>query len=186
MLKGKVGEDKRDKINFQIPIFNFQKIRYNKNMIYLACDHRGFELKEKIKKWLGEWGYEHTDLGNTVYDKEDDYPDFAIKLAKNIKYQISIIKNKEKILNHVGIVICGSGIGVSVAANRFSGIRCALGFDADQVQHGVENDHINVLALPADYLSEEKAKELVKIFLTSKPVNEERFVRRIKKLEKIQ
>lgn len=141
-------------------------------MVYLGADHRGFELKGKIKTWLTEWGYEVEDCGNDHYDKEDDYPDFAMKVAKKVT------------AGNTGIVICGSGIGVSVAANRHAGIRCALGFNTDQVKHGRENDDINMLALAPDYTSEEEMKSMIKVFLETPFSGLERHTRRIGKIEK--
>lgn len=153
-------------------------------MIYLAADHRGFELKEKIKLWLTDWGYDFEDYGNTIYDKNDDYPDFVKKLVKS--YLLSVNSNQQKQNNKTldaGIVICGSGIGVSVSANRFAGIRCALGFNVDQVQHGRRHDHINMLAIPADYLDDELVKKIIETFLRTGFESQERFLRRIGKLE---
>jgi Ribose 5-phosphate isomerase RpiB len=92
----------------------------------------------------------------------------------------------------LGIVICGSGVGVSITVNRFKGVRCALGFSWDQVKHAKENDHINVLALASDYLkngndengkSLELAKKLVDVFIETKPKMEEKYLRRIKKID---
>lgn len=143
--------------------------------IFIAADHRGFELKNKLIDWLRSEKYQVIDCGNTVFDPEDDYPDFVLKLAKAL--------SKKKNTRALGIVICGSGVGVSIAANRFKGIRCALGFNKDQIKHACENDHINVLALASDYLDFEKAKDFVKTFLTTKPIIKEKYLRRIKKLE---
>lgn len=145
--------------------------------IFIAADHRGFEFKEKIKDWLKKQGYQVIDCGNKVYDPNDDYPDYSLELSRRL------ISTKAMENGALGIVICGSGVGVSVAANRVKGIRCGLGFDADQIKHARENDHINVLALPSDYLSLEKAKKFISTFLKAKPKNEERYLRRIRKLD---
>lgn len=143
--------------------------------IFLAADHRGFKLKNKLINWLKSEKYQAVDCGNTVLDPEDDYPDFASKVAKALL--------KEKSNKALGIVICGSGVGVSIAANRFKGIRCALGFNSSQIKHARQNDHINVLALAADYFNFEKVKKFVKTFLTTKPIRKEKYLRRIRKLE---
>lgn len=145
--------------------------------IFIAADHRGFEFKEKIKSWLKKKNYQVIDCGNKVYDPNDDYPDYSLELSRRL-ISTKAVKN-----GALGIVICGSGVGVSIAANRIKGIRCGLGFDTDQVKHARENDHINVLALPSDYVSLEKAKALIKIFLESKPIVKERYLRRIRKLD---
>lgn len=142
-------------------------------MIYLGSDHRGYQLKEKIKEWLVEWEYEYQDLGNTVYDPEDDYVDFAERVAKGIKG----VKGAKK-----GILVCGTGIGMDMVANKFPGVRCGLGFSVEQVKRGREEDNINCLALAADFLSDEEAEEMVKVFLETKFSGKERHKRRIGKI----
>lgn len=141
-------------------------------MIYLAADHRGFELKEKIKKWLDEWGEEFRDLGNDHYDPEDDYPDFATAVAKRVEEKKAM-----------GIVICGSGVGVSIVANRFPGIRCGLGFSVEQIRKAREDDDINCLALAVDFTDEEEVEKIIEAFLKTKFSGQEKKKRRIKKIE---
>jgi ribose 5-phosphate isomerase B len=145
--------------------------------IFIAADHRGFELKNKLIDWLKSERYQVIDCGNTIYDQEDDYPDFAFRAAK------SFLKVANKKSSSLGILICGSGIGVSIAANRLKGIRCGLCFDVEQTIHAKENDHINFLALAADYLDWEKTKKIVKAFLETKEKKKGKYLRRIKKLE---
>ena len=151
--------------------------------IFIGADHRGFKLKNKIIEYLKQKNIHVEDMGNYEYDPEDDYPDFAKKVAR------AVLQNPKDFL---GIVICGSGVGVSVVVNRFKGIRCALGFSEDQVKHAKENDHINVLALAADYFKNddkkndqgiEKAKKLVDAFIQIPPKMEEKYLRRIKKID---
>ncbi|MCX7955808.1 MAG: RpiB/LacA/LacB family sugar-phosphate isomerase [Patescibacteria group bacterium] len=142
--------------------------------IFIGADHRGLELKNQIIEYLHEKDIRIEDLGAYEYNSEDDYPDFAKKVAQ------AVLQNPD---NHLGIVICGSGVGVTICANRFKGIRCALGFDEKQIIHARENDHINVLALASDYTDFEKAKNLVDSFLNSYCKNEEKYLRRIKKLD---
>ncbi len=142
--------------------------------IFIGADHRGFNLKNQIIEYLHEKDIRIEDLGAYEYNANDDYPDFAKKVAQ------AVLQNPE---NHLGIVVCGSGVGVAIASNRFKGIRCALGFDEKQISHARENDHINVLALASDYTNFEKAKLIVDSFLTSNPKNEEKYLRRIKKLD---
>lgn len=144
--------------------------------IFIGADHRGFELKNKIIEYLQEKDIRIEDMGNYQYDPLDDFPDFAKKVAQ------AVLQNPE---NYLGIVICGSGVGVAIMANRFKGIRCGIGFEADQVKHIRENDHINVLALPSDYVDFEKTKELIDVFLSSNPKTEEKYLRRIKKLDEV-
>jgi len=142
--------------------------------IYLAADHRGFEFKEKIKAWLEERGNQVIDLGNDHYDPDDDYPDFAWKLVEKL------LPDQDR-----GILFCGSGIGVDIVANRFPGIRCGLGFAPEQVKHGRQNDDINCLSLPVDFLSFEEVKEVVTVFLETKFDGKASHKRRIKKIDKL-
>lgn len=148
-------------------------------MIYLGTDHRGFELKEKIKDWLAEWGKEFEDLGNTVYDKDDDYPDFASQVARRVA------ENPEE---NRGILLCGSGVGVDVVANKIKGVRSALVWNDDEalVKQSREHDGSNVLSLPADHLAEEQAKNIVKIWLEAPGPSEERHLRRIEKISNLE
>lgn len=154
---------------------NLKKCYTNVNMtIFIGADHRGFELKNKLIEYLQEKNIRIEDMGNYEYDPEDDYPDYAKKVAQ------ALLQNPQ---NFLGIVICGSGIGVSMAANRFKGVRCAIGFDADEIKHGRENDHINVLSIPSDYVDFEKAKQFVDIFIASTPILKDKYLRRANKLD---
>ncbi|OGK19947.1 hypothetical protein A3C23_04575 [Candidatus Roizmanbacteria bacterium RIFCSPHIGHO2_02_FULL_37_13b] len=169
--------------------------------IYIGSDHRGFELKNKLVGWLKEQDHEISDCGNLVYDPQDDYPDFARKVAQNVTTSTVILNSIQDPINtnkmpkqirhdiktapseSLGILICGSGVGVSVMANRFKGIICALGFNVDQVSHARENDHINILSIPSDYVTEEQAKAMINAFLTATPKTGEKYLRRLKKLD---
>jgi ribose 5-phosphate isomerase B len=143
--------------------------------ILIGADHRGFFLKEKIKKYLSEkYKYRLIDVGNYFYDIEDDYPDFAKALAEKFDK------------NSLGILICGSGVGVSIVANKFKGIRCGICFDERQAKAAKEEDNINVLALPADFVSFQKAKKIINEFLKSKFKRKEKYIRRIKKINQIE
>jgi ribose 5-phosphate isomerase B len=144
-------------------------------MLYLASDHRGFIRKNQLKQWLKENKISYKDLG--VYDTQKaDYPDIALSLGQKVR---------ESELNR-GIAFCGSGAGVCVAANKIKGIRCGLGFNHTQVKSFVEDDHINILAIAADYTSKFKTFQLAKSFLGAEYSDEERFIRRLKKVEKIE
>lgn len=125
-------------------------------MIFLGADHRGYHLKKRVVFWLGQFCLDFEDLGNNKLDEDDDYVDFAAKVAKKVSAHEQ---------ESVGIVICGSGVGVDVTANKFSKIRCGLGFSPQQIRAAREDDDINVLALPADFLSYKKAKKIVEVFL---------------------
>jgi len=143
-------------------------------MIYLGADHLGYELKEKIKKWLTIWGFEYLDLGNDKIEKEDDYPDFA----KNVARRVSGGKKGE-----VGILVCGSGVGMDIVANKQKGIRCGLGISPQQIRIAKRDDNLNCLALSADFVSEEDNKTIVQMFLETQFSGGEKYQRRIGKIE---
>lgn len=142
--------------------------------IYLGADHRGYELKEKIKGWLEKWEMEYEDLGNSQYDKGDDYPDFGARVAKAVAG------------GGRGILICGSGTGMDMVANKHRGVRSVLGYKPEQVRHGVEVEAANVLSLGVKYYTDEEAKKMVKVFLATKPKKAERHVRRRGKINIIE
>jgi ribose 5-phosphate isomerase B len=138
----------------------------------LAADHAGLELKEKIAGYLEAKGFEVMDLG--THDEEPvDYPDFAHAVGKALQQQKA----------DSGILICGSGVGACVAANKMSTIRAGLCHDTYSAHQGVEHDDINVLCLGARVIGEELAKELVSAFLAARFTGEERHVRRLEKIK---
>ena len=142
--------------------------------IFIGADHRGFELKNKLVEYLQDQNIRVEDLGAYSLEPLDDNPDYAKKVAE------AILQKPNEFL---GILICGTGVGVAITANRSKGIRCGVGFDITQVKHIRENDIINILALPADYVDFEKAKELVDTFIKSTPKNEEKYLRRMRKMD---
>jgi ribose 5-phosphate isomerase B len=148
-------------------------------MIYLGTDHRGFELKEKIKQWLEEWHQPFEDLGNTVYDQTDDYPDFAAQVARRVA---------ESPEENRGILLCGSAVGVDIVANKFRGVRSALVWSDDEalVKQSRQHDGANVLALPADHLTEEQAQSIVRLWLETPSPSEERHLRRLQKISDLE
>lgn len=143
-------------------------------MIYLGADHRGYELKELIKKWLKDKRYEFVDLGNDKLDTEDDFPDFVLKVVKKIK--------KEK---DFGILFCGSGVGMDIVANRFAHIRCGLGFTPQQTRIAKRDDNLNCISIPADFSTEVEARSIIEMFLETTFAGGEKYQRRLKKIEKI-
>lgn len=147
--------------------------------VYIGADHRGFELKEYLKTRLAEDGYEVVDCGNTELDPLDDYVDHAELVAKRVATAHS--KNEDAL----GILICGSGAGVCIAANRIKTIRCAYSTSEDHAAHVRENDHANVLALASDYTTPEGAYVIARSFLTTLPKMVEKYLRRVEKLDKI-
>lgn len=157
-------------------------------MIYLGADHRGYELKEKIKSWFSGWGYEYKDLGAFEYNKDDDYPDFATAVAKAVALSLPAVSlpNPSRGNSAKGILVCGSGIGVAIAANKIKGVRAGTAMKPEQVQASVSDEDLNILALSADYTEEKKAQKIVKIFLETKFSGEERHVRRIAKIKELE
>jgi ribose 5-phosphate isomerase B len=144
--------------------------------IYLGTDHAGFELKEKIKSFLQEKGFETEDCGELEFDKNDDYPDFVSKAA---------IKTSED-PQSFGIIFGKSGAGECIAANKIKNIRAVLGFSAENVKLAREHNDANILSLGSAFINEELAKDLVTIFLQTQFTNEERHIRRINKIKDIE
>lgn len=146
-------------------------------MIYIGADHRGYNLKETLKVHLKELNYEFNDLGAFELNPNDDYPDFALAVAKKVA---------ESPEENCGILICGSGIGVDIVANKINGIRSALCFDAAQARASRNDDNANVLSLSSDFTTEEKAKEIVKIWIQTPYAKLEKYERRINKIKNIE
>jgi len=144
--------------------------------IYIGADHRGFELKEKLRAWLVAENYQIEDLGAHVYDATDDYPDYAVKVAQKVK------ENPE----NRGILLCGSGVGVDMVANKIDGIRSGVGLNSEQISSARKDDEINVLVIATDYTDEEKARKMIEAFLTTDFSGEQRFVDRLQKVEEIE
>lgn len=140
--------------------------------IIVGADHGGFELKEFIKSILFSDGFLVEDAGNLVYDAKDDYPDFAIKVAT----MVASGKGDK------GIIICGSGVGANVAANKIKGVRACVCHDTYSARQGVEHDDMNVLCLGGRIVGIEIARELVLAFANAKFSNEERHKRRLQKV----
>jgi ribose 5-phosphate isomerase B len=140
--------------------------------IAAASDHAGFSLKQAVLRFLRVLGHTVDDLG--TYDtKPVDYPDFAQAVADAILSQ-----RVER-----AVLICGSGVGASVAANKFRGIRAGLCHDTYSAHQGVEHDHMNVLVLGGRVIGEALAHELVGAFVGAKQSQEERHLRRLAKIE---
>jgi ribose 5-phosphate isomerase B len=141
--------------------------------LVISADHAGFPLKEDIRAYLAKAGHEVVDLGAFTGDLPDDYPDFAEKVGAAIKEGVA----------HKGILICGSGVGVCVAANKIPGIRAGMCHDTYSAHQGVEHDDMNVIVLGARIIGSELAYECVNAFIGAKFIaNEPRFTRRYKKV----
>ena len=221
-----------------------------KEMIYIGADHGGYNLKERIKEWLSEWGYDWEDCGNKKMDPNDDYPVFAFKVGEKVSdgqagvlhqtdmdvrglshvwddvrpskpenYRISHSSLSESRHSNVkktgkaneqatfnssqsgqtpqysenermdwkdqdkGILACRSAAGMVIAANKVRGIRAAAVFDIESAKHSRTNNDANVVALSGDWLSDEEAKKVLKVWLETEFSGEARHVRRIKEIE---
>ena len=143
--------------------------------IYIGSDHAGYELKEKLKKYLSEFNYEVIDKGAFEYKEFDDYPDYVEPVAH------SVVEYKESF----GIVLGGSGQGEAMDANRVEGVRACefYGGNLDVVKVSREHNDANILSLGARFITEEEAKKAVDIFINTKFSGDERHVRRIEKLD---
>lgn len=145
--------------------------------LVIASDHAGFPLKEDVRAYLAKSGHEVVDLGAYQLDPLDDYPDYAELVGEAIKRGDA----------PRGILICGSGVGVCVAANKIPGIRAGMCHDTYSAHQGVEHDDMNVIVLGARIVGSSLAYELVDVFLKAKFVSsEKRFVRRFNKVMAIE
>lgn len=144
-------------------------------MIALGCDHGGFELMQEIKLHLRERGIKYKDYG-TVTNKSCDYPDYAKAVAKGI-----LAGECDK-----GILICGTGIGISIAANRFKGIRCACCHDCFSAEATRQHNDANILAMGGRIVGPGLAMKIVDIFLDTPFSEDERHKRRIAKIDEEQ
>lgn len=145
--------------------------------IFLGSDHAGFELKERLKVFLRDLGYEINDLGNFIYDENDDYPDFVCPVAD------AVAQNPE---NDRGIILGGSGQGEAMVVNRVRDVRAAVIYNVNEsiIKLSREHNNSNVLSLGARFLTEEEAKHVVKLWLETPFPKEERHIRRINKIDK--
>ena len=145
-------------------------------MLYITSDHGGYKLKKRIIRYLeNELETKIEDLGSFEYNKDDNYPDYTVKLAKKV------LENDD----NKGIAICRNGIGVCVTANKFKGIRAGIGYNIAVAESMRNDDNANILCLAADHLSEDHAMAIVKKWLETPFSNDERHVRRLKKIEAI-
>lgn len=143
-------------------------------MIAIGCDHGGYQLKEEIKKYLKEQNIEYKDFG-TNSEERTDYPIFAKEVAKSIQNQEC----------HKGILICRSGFGMSIVANKYKGIRCAACYNDETVKQAKEHSNINILALPADYTNLNEAVKRIRIWLGSEFLGG-RYLERLQMIEEIE
>ncbi len=141
--------------------------------IYIGTDHAGYELKNKLKTFLSELGHTVEDKGPFAYDAQDDYPDFITPVAQAVAAEEGSF----------GVILGGSGQGEAMCANRIKGARAALyyGKEPSIITLAKEHNNANILSLGARFLTEDEAKEAIKLFLETPFTNDERHVRRIAK-----
>jgi len=142
--------------------------------VILGADHGGFEMKESIKKWLSTEGYTVEDVGSVNLVEGDDYVDYAKRAIQ------AVTSSGDRV-----VLFCRDGFGMMMAANRFAGVRCGLAFDVEAVRKGRTDDDINALSIPSDYLDEELVTRMIKIFLTEKKSEDDKYTRRIMKLDNL-
>jgi RpiB/LacA/LacB family sugar-phosphate isomerase len=143
--------------------------------IVLGSDHAGFEMKQDLVAFVAQQGHDVLDVG-TDSTAPVDYPDFAEAVGQ-------VVRSKQA---DRGILICGSGVGASIAANKLPGVRAGLCHDCYSAHQGVEHDAMNVLVLGSRVIAAELAHDLVRRFLAARFTNEERHVRRLAKVEKLE
>ncbi|OGR64553.1 MAG: ribose 5-phosphate isomerase B [Elusimicrobia bacterium GWB2_63_22] len=144
--------------------------------VAIASDHAGYPLKVLLVKHLATLGHEVTDLGTDSPDRAVDYPDFAEKAARAVTSGAA----------RRAIVVCGSGVGACVAANKLKGIRAGLCHDTYSAHQGVEHDDMNVICLGARIIGQALAFEIAKAFLSAEFSNEERHKRRLDKISALE
>jgi len=144
--------------------------------IALGTDHAGLELKQEIAAFLTDLGHQVTDVGAINFDPIDDYPDFAAAVAHKVA-----AGNVER-----GLLVCGSGVGASIAANKVVGVRAAMCHDTYSAHQGVEHDDMNVLCIGARIIGIELARELIVAYLGARFSGDERHVRRLNKVKAIE
>jgi len=143
--------------------------------VFIGADHRGFLLKEKLRQWL-EKDFDVKDMGAYQLDPNDSYPLFAERVASIVSYE-----QKTR-----GILLCGSGVGVDVVANKFDGARASLGLEPAQVKAGRKDDDMNILVIAADFTDYNKAVKMIDIFLKTKFDGKKRHKKRLSEIKKIE
>jgi ribose 5-phosphate isomerase B len=144
--------------------------------IAVGADHAGFEMKGLLLPWLQASGHQITDLGAHRFDPNDDYPDFAAAVARAVQAQ-----DVDR-----GIIVCGSGVGACITANKVLGVRACLCHDSFSSRQGVEHDDMNIVCLGGRIIGVELAKEVLRAFLSASFIAEPRFQRRLDKLIRVE
>lgn len=146
-------------------------------IIYIGSDHNGFHLKNSLKKFLNEKNFKFEDDGDFELDPLDDFPVFASKVVNAIK--------SSQDDDPRGILICGSGQGMSMTANRYKGIRACLAWDNESARASRNDDDSNVICIPARVLKDETSFSIIETWLTTPYAATPRFVRRIREMDEL-
>lgn len=144
--------------------------------IYIGADHAGFRLKERLKPYLRKLRHRVIDLGNKKFNRNDDYPIYGHRVAKKVA--------KDK--NSFGILICGSGQGICIAANKVKGIRAALAEHVQDAYLARKDDDCNVICLQGRFTSFDRTRKIVKKSLDTKFGKEKKYKRRVNEIKKIE
>lgn len=143
-----------------------------KPKVMIGSDHRGFALKQELLSALTDWGYRVKDVG-AYSDHRTDFPPVAFSVAQSVARQPK---------KTVGVLLCGSGIGMAIAANKVKGARAALVMNTSMAKQGVEHDQSNILVLPALYITKRQATAMLKAFLSAHPDPDPSYHRRVKQI----
>ncbi len=145
--------------------------------VYVGADHRGFDKKNDLVTFLKKSGYTVADEGDKELDPNDDFPQFAAKVVTKV------LSSDDP--EAMGVLLCGSGQGMCIAANRYKGIRAALGYDKKSVRLARNDDNSNVLCLPADDLAKDELEKIVDLWLKTPFADATRFKRRIAEIDEL-
>jgi ribose 5-phosphate isomerase B len=149
-------------------------IMNDKKTIYIGADHAGFNLKNYLKTYLEKMGYKPVDMGNTEFDPVDDYPDYALKVAKKVAET-----------GGRGIIVCDSGVGVCIVANKVKGIRAVNAYDPNIASKSRKHNNTNILCIGQNYVAVDIVKKIISAWLETDFSTEERHIRRVSKVDKI-
>lgn len=147
--------------------------------IYIGTDHKGFRIKEKVKAWLTDWGYEIEDVGAHSLDPNDDYPDYASQVAT----KVSADPDKTR-----GIILGATGEGEAIVANKYNGVRCSIYYGGPEEIVALSRDHsdANIFSIGVLFLDEETMKKTIKLWLDKPFSGMERHIRRLAKIKEIE
>jgi ribose 5-phosphate isomerase B len=144
--------------------------------IFVGADHNGFALKNQVREHLEHTGFDSEDVGAITLDKDDDYPQYAFAVATKV------VGEEDPVF---GVLVCGSGQGMAIAANRVAGIRAALVWSPAEARAARRDDNANILVLPANMIDADTALTIVDEFLDQKFSSEPRYQRRLEQIEEV-